>query len=148
MAEKQEKGILKNTQANPDLIMRIKNAIDESGKLQKGIAEEMCIGESALCRDITDGILANDGKKLFSFVKATRSEDLLRYALTEMGFANYGAKFDAPSEPQEILHLRDENLMLKKELEEHKKLLSEVGVDLKKNLDHLTDFVFKKALGT
>jgi hypothetical protein len=113
------------------------------GKSQKEIFQAMGLSENGGNKAKSEGYLLSKTKSFFAFARATQSNAVRKYALQEM---NIVIDKEQEAFEMEIEKLKEENLQLHQELEDYKKLVADIGLDLKKNMNQLTDFLIKKNL--
>lgn len=103
------------------------------GRSQKDVFNAMGMTEGAGNKAKSDGYLLYSTASFLAFARATQSQSVRKFALKEMNIIE-----------ADLESLRAENAKLRKELNEHKKVLLKIGRGLKKNLIEYTDFLMKK----
>ena len=138
--------------------MKEEDLLNRLGKLTDQAVAELGVSKKEVCqtlgldsvknwgRDVSTGNKFEGVLNLYRFYQLTKIEEAKDILAEAFNIDWSDHDLSTPSIAQQSPELEAENTRLKQELAEHKKLLGELGADLKKNLNHLTDFTFKKAL--
>jgi thiaminase len=135
-----------------ELAKLAQEVFDQSGLTKTEFCEKLGISSSNWKRDIESGTWLSDIDNLLTFhknVSAEASEAVAAFIFNHFRIkvASIANTNNASNDNDEVARLTKQNDLLEQELAQYRKLLNDLGVSLKKNLDHLTDFSFKKTFG-